>query len=77
MTAFKLIPGPKSYPIFGTLPHYFLTKEYNFDRLHWNGKKKYDKFGPLVRESIVPGVDILWLYRPEDIKDMFKVRLMI
>ena len=54
--SFISIPGPKSYPLIGTLGSYFLTKKYQFDRLHWNGKKKFEEFGPIVREEIVPGI---------------------
>jgi hypothetical protein len=53
--SFSSIPGPYSYPLIGTLGSYFLTKKYHFDRLHWNGKKKFEEFGPIVREEIVPG----------------------
>ena len=52
---FLEMPGPRSYPIFGTLGSYFVSKKYSFDRLHWNGRKKFEEFGPVVREEIVPG----------------------
>ena len=43
------------------------------DRLHWNGLKKYRQFGPIVREEIVPGVNLLLLYTPEDIERMYQL----
>lgn len=47
--------------------------EYSFDRLHRTGLKKYQQFGPIVREEIVPGVNLLLLFRPEDIEQMYQV----
>ncbi|KAI7815504.1 cytochrome p450 [Rhyzopertha dominica] len=67
------IPGPKSLPGIGTLYQYFpVVGLYAFDRLQHNGFKKYTKFGPVVREEIVPGVNIVWLFKPEDIEVMFR-----
>lgn len=53
--------------------HYmYLLGEYSFTRLYENGVKKLKHYGPLVREEIVPGVQILLVYRPEDIGEIFK-----
>jgi len=46
--------------------------EYNFTKLHNNGLLKRKKYGPLVREEIVPGQSIVWVFRPEDIAEIFK-----
>lgn len=40
--------------------------------MYYNGLKKYKKFGPIVREEIVPGVNIVWLFDPKDIEVMFR-----
>lgn len=45
---------------------------YSFDKLHINGLKKLNKYGPIVKEEIVPGVNIVWLFKPEDIETMFR-----
>ncbi|XP_017786799.1 PREDICTED: cytochrome P450 302a1, mitochondrial [Nicrophorus vespilloides] len=71
---FESIPGPKSLPILGTLHKYLpYFGPYHFDRLHKNGLKKLNKFGPIVREEIVPGVFLVWLFKPEDIETLFRV----
>uniref|UniRef100_A0A1B6KHD3 Cytochrome P450 302a1, mitochondrial n=1 Tax=Graphocephala atropunctata TaxID=36148 RepID=A0A1B6KHD3_9HEMI len=71
--SFKSIPGPKSYPVIGTLWKYIpLIGEYKFDRLHENGLKKLQQFGPLVREDIVPGVPVVWVYTPSDIERVYR-----
>lgn len=58
-------------PIIGTLHEYVLTKKYSLDRLHWNGLQKFAEFGPIVTEELVPGLPIVWLFDPEDIKTMY------
>lgn len=50
-----------------------LTGSYKFDKLHLNGFKKYQKYGPIVKEQIVPNVNIVWLFKPEDIEIMFRM----
>ncbi|XP_074102939.1 cytochrome P450 302a1, mitochondrial [Cotesia typhae] len=73
---FEDIPGPKSLPIIGTLYKYLpYIGEYNFNKLHKNGFKKLSKYGPLVKEEIVPGVNIVWVFRPEDIAEIFKAEV--
>lgn len=47
--------------------------QYSFDQLHTSGLKKYQQFGSIVREEILPGVNLLLLYRPEDIEHMYQV----
>ncbi|XP_053997965.1 cytochrome P450 302a1, mitochondrial [Hylaeus anthracinus] len=70
---FKDVPGPKSLPVIGTLYKYLpLTGEYSFTNLYKSGLKKLKSFGPIVREEIVPTVNVVWIYRPEDIAEIFK-----
>ncbi|CAG9771429.1 unnamed protein product [Ceutorhynchus assimilis] len=73
LKSFASIPGPTSLPIVGTLHKYMpIIGEYKFDRLHHNGLKKYKKYGPVIREEIVPGVNLVWLFDPNDIEVMFR-----
>ncbi len=77
---FSAMPGPRALP-FGTLPRYFLPgwlqgeERYSFDRLHHKGEWLQRRFGGgeggAVREDIVPGAPIVWLYSPGDIAEMF------
>lgn len=40
---------------------------YSWDELHKACYQKYMKWGDIVRETIVPGVDVVWLFDPSDI----------
>ncbi|KAK5647028.1 hypothetical protein RI129_005492 [Pyrocoelia pectoralis] len=70
---FQDIPGPLSLPGVGTLYQYLpFIGPFKFDRLHHNGFKKLELYGPVVREQIVSGVNVVWLFKPEDIEIMFR-----
>ncbi|XP_011263096.1 cytochrome P450 302a1, mitochondrial [Camponotus floridanus] len=70
---FEDIPGPRSLPIIGTLYKYLpFIGEYSFVKMHTNGLLKLKRYGPLVREEIVPGESVVWVFRPEDIAKIFK-----
>ena len=71
--SFDQIPGPKSYPVIGCLHEYLITKKYSLDRLHWSGLKKYEEYGSIVKEEIVPGVELVFLFDPKDIKVMYQM----
>ncbi|XP_025158048.1 cytochrome P450 302a1, mitochondrial isoform X2 [Harpegnathos saltator] len=49
-----------------------ITGEYSFTRLHTTGLLKLKRYGPLVREEIVPGVPTVWVFRPEDIASVLQ-----
>lgn len=70
---FEEIPGPKSLPLIGTLYKYLpIIGPYKFDHLYQNGLLKLEQYGKIVREQIVPGVNIVWLFKPEDIEVLFR-----
>jgi len=70
---FNEIPGPTSLPLVGTLYQYLpIFGKYKFDRIHHNGLAKLCQYGPVVREDIVPGVSIVWIFKPEDIETLYR-----
>ena len=68
---FSSMPGPAPWPLLGTLPYYW-SGHYSWDRLHITGLTKYREFGDCVRETILPGVSVVWLFQPRDIRAMFR-----
>lgn len=54
------------------LKNHDYTGEYSLKKLHKNGAKNFAKYGPLVREEIFRGEILVWVYRPEDIAEVFK-----
>lgn len=41
--------------------------KYTWDEVHKSGMDKYQKYGDIVKERMVPGVDVVWLFDPNDI----------
>lgn len=46
--------------------------KYSFKQLHHTGHKKLQEFGSIVREEIVPGVYVVWVFTPSDIEQVFR-----
>ncbi|PNF31552.1 Cytochrome P450 302a1, mitochondrial [Cryptotermes secundus] len=46
--------------------------KYSFKQLHHGGHKKLQEFGSIVREDIVPGVSVVWVFTPSDIEQVFR-----
>nr|QLI62179.1 cytochrome P450 30 [Streltzoviella insularis] len=68
---FDDIPGPKSYPVIGTLYKYFpFIGDYNAETLDKNAWLNWRRYGGLVRES--PGVKLLHVYDPDNIEAVFR-----
>nr|BAN66312.1 cytochrome P450 302A1 [Mamestra brassicae] len=69
--SFEEIPGPKCYPIVGTLYKYApYIGDYNVEKLDRNSLMNWRRYGSLVREA--PGVRLLHVYDPEDIEVVFR-----
>lgn len=45
----------------------FQLGKYSWDAVHISGMEKYKKYGDIVKERMVPGVDVIWLFDPNDI----------
>uniref|UniRef100_A0A6E8VP05 Cytochrome P450 n=1 Tax=Anopheles coluzzii TaxID=1518534 RepID=A0A6E8VP05_ANOCL len=66
--SFDEIPGPRGPLGLGNLYQYIPgIGRYSFDELHRSGEDKYRQYGSIVRETMVPGQDIVWLYEPDDV----------
>lgn len=47
--------------------NHFFSGKYNWGEVHKSGLDKYQKYGDIVKETILPGVDVVWLFDPNDI----------
>lgn len=62
------IPGPRGPLGLGNIYKYLpVVGKYSWQALHKAGADKYEKYGTIVKETMVPGEDIVWLYDPKDI----------
>ena len=65
---YQAIPGPRGPLGLGNIFKYLpLVGQYSWQALHKAGIDKYVKYGSIVKETTVPGEDIVWLYDPKDI----------
>ncbi|KAI8039045.1 cytochrome P450 302a1, mitochondrial isoform X1 [Drosophila gunungcola] len=72
---FQAIPGPRGPLGLGNLYNYLPgIGSYSWLKLHQAGQHKYEKYGAIVKETIVPGQDIVWLYDPRDIASLLNER---
>ncbi|KAH8305025.1 hypothetical protein KR059_002256 [Drosophila kikkawai] len=72
---YEAIPGPRGPFGMGNLYNYLPgIGSYSWQKLHQAGQDKYEKYGAIVREVIVPRQDIVWLYDPRDIAMLLNER---
>ncbi|EDW39453.1 GL17063 [Drosophila persimilis] len=72
---FEAMPGPRGPWGLGNLYNYMpIIGSYSFLRLHQAGQDKYERYGAIVRETMAPGQDIVWLYDPKDIAKLLNER---
>ncbi|XP_073840826.1 cytochrome P450 302a1, mitochondrial [Musca autumnalis] len=72
---YENIPGPRGIFGLGNLYKYLpIVGSYTWLELHKAGYDKYQEYGPIVRETMVPGQDIVWLYDPQDIANLLNCK---
>lgn len=65
---FNEIPGPIGLFGVGTFYHYLPgIGKYSWSAIHKSGFDKQREYGDIVKERVLPGVDIVWLFDPNDI----------
>lgn len=70
---FKEIPGPKALPLIGNLHRYLPgIGEFTTSKWHEASKVKYKQFGSIVREEILPGINLVHLYDPIDMETVHR-----
>ena len=71
MKPFTSIPGPKVYPLIGSLGSYMPFGPYNRLKYHEALADMHRQFGPIVKEQIGPEKEIVHVFDPEDIKTVY------
>ena len=67
---FKDIPGPRGYPFIGTALDYAGK---NMDKMHVVMRNRYDKYGPIYREKLFPGMpEQVVIFDPDDVETVFR-----
>ena len=70
MKPFTSIPGPKVYPLIGSLGSYMFGP-YNRLKYHEALADMHRQFGPIVKEQIGPEKEVVHVFDPEDIKTVY------
>lgn len=72
---YKSIPGPRGPFGLGNIFKYLpLIGKYSWLKLHHSSYDKYNCYGSIVKETMVPGEDIIWLYDPKDIATLLNTK---
>ena len=71
MKPFTSIPGPKVYPLIGSLGSYMPFGPYNRLKYHEALADMHRQFGPIVKEQIGPEKEVVHVFDPEDIKTVY------
>uniref|UniRef100_A0A1B0GP21 Uncharacterized protein n=1 Tax=Phlebotomus papatasi TaxID=29031 RepID=A0A1B0GP21_PHLPP len=64
---FSDIPGPRGFTALSRVLRGLFGGTSDLDALHLAGFQKYQRFGKIVRETPLPGVNVVWLFDPDDI----------
>ncbi|KAF2359025.1 Cytochrome P450 [Trinorchestia longiramus] len=71
---FTAIPGPKRFPLVGSLLSYKLGLKKE-DYYHEYLQQLYENYGPVVREDLGP-LTVIHIFDPKDINDFYKTNLV-
>lgn len=67
---FRDIPGPRGYPLIGTALDYAGK---NMLKIHAIMRNRYDKYGPIYREKLFPGMpEQVVILDPDDVEKVFR-----
>ncbi|CRK95742.1 CLUMA_CG009199, isoform A [Clunio marinus] len=73
LKSLDMMPGPRGFIGLGNIFNYSeLFGKYSFTKIHESGMDKYQKYGSIVCERMIPGVNIVWLYDPNDIEKIYQ-----
>lgn len=62
------VPGPRCYPVIGTVFDMIFDKDFNKDKIHIYFKKLFQKYGPVVRVKFPGQPTMVIVHNPEDLQ---------
>ncbi|KAK3860669.1 hypothetical protein Pcinc_033294 [Petrolisthes cinctipes] len=71
-TTTSSIPGPKCYPVVGTLPDILTDKEFDKEKIHLYFMKLFKKYGPIVKIKAPGEPTTVLVLRPEDCREILQ-----
>ncbi|XP_064091593.1 probable cytochrome P450 49a1 [Macrobrachium nipponense] len=67
------VPGPKSYPIIGSLLEILSDKDFDKQNIYRYFQKLFRTYGPVVKVEFPGNPPLVLIQRPEDVKAMYKL----
>ncbi|XP_066989891.1 probable cytochrome P450 49a1 isoform X2 [Macrobrachium rosenbergii] len=67
------IPGPKAYPVIGSLPAILSDKDFDKQNIYRYFQKLFRTYGPIVKVEFPGQRPLVLIQRPEDVKAMYKL----
>ncbi|XP_069168523.1 probable cytochrome P450 49a1 [Procambarus clarkii] len=66
------IPGPRSWPLLGTLPAMLTDPAYDAHRLPKLWESYFKKYGPIFKLNLIGQGDVIYISDPRDIEHLYK-----
>ncbi|XP_022338731.1 cytochrome P450 302a1, mitochondrial-like [Crassostrea virginica] len=69
---YRQVPGPRAYPVIGGIHHYMPGGRFHKRQFMDMHKECAEQYGPIYRETILPGLEFVHISDPKDIEEVFR-----
>eukprot|EP00105_Crassostrea_gigas_P024628 XP_011444932.1 PREDICTED: cytochrome P450 27C1 [Crassostrea gigas] len=66
------LPGPKAYPVIGGIINYLPGGRFHKKQFMDIHRECVEQYGPIYRETFVPGIEFVHISDPKDIEEVFR-----
>ncbi|XP_045602209.2 probable cytochrome P450 49a1 [Procambarus clarkii] len=66
------IPGPRSWPLLGTLPASYSDSDYDVSRIPRLWRSYFKKYGPIFKLNLLGQGDVVYISDPTDIQHLYR-----